>query len=1435
MAINVTDLLTLIREAEANNNYDIAIKSGTGRGEDLNLTELTVGQVRALQRRRKKEHGTPMGAYQIYDKNLDYLVDVRGFKNSQLFDEATQDAMAYALLERRGLVDYYNNRLSQEDFLKNVATEWAGIPDITNESVWKDVGINKAQVPVEDVIAALPERKGKKPDPLRIQLAKNEINKQTDYESVFLDQPQRRDDMRRSDGSIKSPKGFLGPVTNNSGETMTEFTTDLGEQYGEYPPSYNIPTLVPTLNSLELAFLKKQKSGVPLDRSEPLARSIINKSREHAKQRIDDGLNPLYQDFEEYSELESVMGFRAPEQMVASLDQPTVAPPAQDAETQLAEMAGDRPLPQVGQRQTKTPELSPPPPDAETQLRDMAGDRPLIAATSQQDPRQIDTSNIVALTVPQAETPENTFTPEPIEPSPTQLAEVREYLRTSKITESKFDVNDPVQMTLINVARDVARLRIANDEPLFLPKNANIDREQRLLYMFDAMQPDVKPEIPGLEFFGEGYKPGDAYKIHDEYFDREKREKVRGVLRSFAGGATFEAFDELEAFIRAEIGGAATPEGTYKSELKLIREQQKEFEKWNPIAATVPNLLATLPTGGVLWKSARFLAPKATNASIAGSEGALYGVGSGETFNQRIAFGTTGALGGFAIGKVIDLATLPRSQGGLRKEADELADSRLDSEEAVIEELERAAFEETLEEVDKPIYNVKPLRDAQTVGEFYDRVLGNLRVFYSDNLRGLSDSLAAGVSQGVGFLFQRADTAALREINKGLAKLGPRLVPVIKIINETERAKGALLDYAGGKMLTKQELGDFYFDTAERDAKGRFKKRLSPEQRAKKAAELRQLALSRLENELAGYLDAEQMNALKSYLGYSFEKNKILNKKVFGAEFGDEITYLHTRNRRWRDRVMEEEGLDAKGFELKYGDTAYEGRTRGSYLDPDDMTGPIVSEYDNPIVSDMQRIMKMEQFGQLQSKFGIDIAPVLAGKAAARKAALEADEQVPTTLALTPDEFMDAFYYTLTRKGLSNDGAQYTVDKIKDHMFGTAKAPHPVIQALNSAAYALTLAGPLSAVLNIADIPLLGAKYGSKAAASGMKGILPNRFKEIPDVDVEAMGLNNQTFGEFVSLINDNLNYPQGWMTRTAELMRQAADFSMKASGFAAMDVVGKRGVIRGVLRSAVDDANAGNLAENWGFYFNKKELDVISDQLQKHGADWRNYEGPGKDLIEELMFAGLGQQQLISAAGRPAAWARHPNLRPLWALRGFVIKQQALFLREVLGNLKKGRPDLAARFLGRYAALGAAGYAVINEGRHAIFGDGNVSAGGLVRGYGDAWASLLTANTLGLNDYQYGKIKEEGLLMTFAKGMLPIALTRPYDIGAKTVGVIDGKRPPQALLTEIPIARDVLRLSENISDEDSFIGDITGGLLADESRREGLRELLRQRNAASN
>lgn len=1273
MAIDTKDLLTLIREAEANGNYDIAIKKGTGRGEDLDLTGLTVGEVRALQRRRKKDHGTPMGAYQITDKTLDYLVTSRGFDNGQLFDEATQDAMAYALLERRGLDKYYNNEISDEEFLKNVATEWAGIPDITNKSVWDGIAGNRSQVPVERVIAALPKRQGRKPDPLRIQLAQNELEPAINYESVFPEpRKTRRDDMLRSDGSIKSSKGFIGPITNQAGETMTEFTTDLGEEYGGYPANYNIPTLIPGLNSAELAVLKKSEGGKPLDMSQPLSRSIVNKARKHAKQRIDNGLNPLYQDFEEYSDVGSVMNQR------------------------LAEVS-------VG------------------------------------------------------------------------VERVPETLKTRKQT----------------------RVRPASE---IYAGSAVTQGVQALQEMTQPAPDDGLRYVsaPARSLVDESYEPESDYdrwlQQHYQNYKRRRTEELTGAVRSFVGGLSFQLADEAEALLRA----SAKEEGSYEEELAIIREQQDRYELLNPGTATALEAAGAIPTGAGL--SAGLTRVGVTKAMPqAGAEGFAYGAGSGDTFEERVQFATVGAAGGMALGKVIDMATTPSSAGGFRTKANDEADSSLPIESQPADlNIEQALDNEIYKEVDNPRYTRKPLKEAATFGELYDGIKLAVSDFYDDKLTGLSDRIMRRVSGEVGGRIQRADQAALFVVGKELESMSKDLVPVIKIINESEKAKGAMLDYAAGKMFTDKEIFDL----------NKVARKLTPAGRRAFRKKLQTQSLERLEKALGDELSTEHFSVLSDYLVYSNKKNSELNVNVFGAKFDDNdnaainLTYLHTRNRAYVER-LKEQGLTDDQIEARFmSDPAFEPRSRGRYADPDDPTRPLPSDYDNPIVSDMRRIFKMEQFNQLQKKFGVKVD--------------EAAEVFERPLTL--EEFLDEFAYTLERKGISREGSFFTRQQIADHIMGTAKTPHPLIQAANSLAYAVTLAGPMSAILNLADIPMLGAKYGGGAVREGLKVVSP--FKKPPNPDLEKMGLNNQTFGEFVNLINDQVDNQQGWMARTAEKMRKGADFMMRGSGFAAMDRVGKQGVMRGVLKSAADDAEAGKLADNWGFYFNEAELNILSDQLQKHGMDWQNYTGRGSELIEELMFAGLGQQQLISAAGRPSAWARHPNLRPLWALRGFVIKQQALALREVMGNIKAGKPEEAAKFLGRYAAYGAGGYAVINEGRQFIFGDGEASFGGLARGYGDAWASLLTANTLGLNDYQYGQIKNIGLLPTAALGLEPIATSRARDLITTGIEVLDRDRPPQAMLTEVPFFKQTFRAGRNISE------------LIGEPEAEGMfEEALRQRN----
>lgn len=871
----------------------------------------------------------------------------------------------------------------------------------------------------------------------------------------------------------------------------------------------------------------------------------------------------------------------------------------------------------------------------------------------------------------------------------------------------------------------------------------------------------------------------DSDSIADRIVAR-RAARAKGLAREAVQGLTFGLADEVTALAKS-----MTSEKTYTDIRDEYVANRRAFKKKNPELADEAFLLeavASIPTGGALAKGLGKAGIKSLG-KIGAIEAGGYGVASGDTIEERLGQGAIGGLAGFGVGKLIQAATRPASLGGLKTRTDDVATETSDIDDIA---LQRSIEEEKFIEVDIPRYTRKPLSEAQTVGEFWEGTKNAFKDFYNDKITGVSDDIARRMPQ-VGLRWQRSDESALREINKKIGGFAEQLIPVMRIINENERVKGALLDYGAGRL---GKIDD---------------------------------AISFLRKDFAEYMSKENLDALEQYLRFSANKNDELNQKVFGSIFPFD-TYLHTRNNAFTKKLKDKGTSDKDIEEIVFTDRGREARNRGSYLTDEGKT-PVVSDYDNPLMSDMQRIFQMEKFGQIQRIFGVDISDTLKVKREIVRSQREmaqggkvvTDEQLKA-VGITPTEFMDSFFNTLVKRGISNDGADYAVKKITDSIIGANSAPHPLIQAINSAAYATTLAGPMSAVLNIADIPLLGAKYGGRAVLEGFKALTP--FKKIPDIDLKKAGLDNQVMGEFTNALNDEMrDGTQGFLKSLASSVRKGTDLVMKGSGFAAMDQIGKKGVLRGVLSSAVEDANAGRLADNWGFYFSKKELELIADQFKRHGADHTKYTGKGGELAEELMFAGLGQQQLISSAGRPAAWARNPNLRPLWALRGFVVKQQALALREVVGNIKAGRPDKAKEFLARYALYGAGGYAVINEGRQFVFGDGEVSAGGLLRGYGDAWASLLTANTLGLNDYQYGQIQQNGFIPTIIMGTIPLAASRAADVIQTTAEVIDQKRPPQALLMEVsPAAKQISKMLSNLSEG-------TGNVQLQEITDEALRQ----------
>ena len=103
--------------------------------------------------------------------------------------------------------------------------------------------------------------------------------------------------MRRADGSKKSARGFLGPVTNYaSGNPMTEFSTDMNWQ----GKKIEIPTMIPSLSDQEIEYMRGMKEGEGWRLSESeIERTIINKAKRHARERLEKGKNPFYQDGEE--------------------------------------------------------------------------------------------------------------------------------------------------------------------------------------------------------------------------------------------------------------------------------------------------------------------------------------------------------------------------------------------------------------------------------------------------------------------------------------------------------------------------------------------------------------------------------------------------------------------------------------------------------------------------------------------------------------------------------------------------------------------------------------------------------------------------------------------------------------------------------------------------------------------------------------------------------------------------------------------------------------------------------------------------------------------------------------------------------------------------------------------------------------------------------
>jgi hypothetical protein len=87
---------------------------------------------------------------------------------------------------------------------------------------------------------------------------------------------------QRFDGTQKG-QGYLGPLTNSQGQTMTEYSIGVNIDGRDM----EIPTIVPTLDENEIQYLLNMRDDMPLPPS------IQRKAIDHAIERQRQGLSPF--------------------------------------------------------------------------------------------------------------------------------------------------------------------------------------------------------------------------------------------------------------------------------------------------------------------------------------------------------------------------------------------------------------------------------------------------------------------------------------------------------------------------------------------------------------------------------------------------------------------------------------------------------------------------------------------------------------------------------------------------------------------------------------------------------------------------------------------------------------------------------------------------------------------------------------------------------------------------------------------------------------------------------------------------------------------------------------------------------------------------------------------------------------------------------------
>jgi conjugal transfer mating pair stabilization protein TraG len=152
-------LLSVIAKGESSSNYNAYF--GNPGNDSIKFTDMSIGEVLTWQDDylQQGKASNAVGRYQFMRTTLAGLVQQLKISPVAPFNEAMQDRLAIALIDRRGAVAFAEKKISREQFAHNLSQEWAALPRVLGEnpaeSYYAGDGLNAAKISIDEIMQAI--------------------------------------------------------------------------------------------------------------------------------------------------------------------------------------------------------------------------------------------------------------------------------------------------------------------------------------------------------------------------------------------------------------------------------------------------------------------------------------------------------------------------------------------------------------------------------------------------------------------------------------------------------------------------------------------------------------------------------------------------------------------------------------------------------------------------------------------------------------------------------------------------------------------------------------------------------------------------------------------------------------------------------------------------------------------------------------------------------------------------------------------------------------------------------------------------------------------------------------------------------------------------------------------------------------------------------